>query len=173
MLNTSIFKWHSYLNSIKPAACASNYSGSVIFLFFFSLFLFCLWRDTYVCAFLELTSQIYTSGSVMCRPTLRLNKVSWKNYFTLAADPSLKIAKWNLIWAALFHLHVWEKHSVCLCIWILSPSTCLGFDFLTYSLAAFLLQCSVHCVVSHLLVSVSYLIPHVLPGNAGLTACFP
>lgn len=96
-----------------------------------------------------------------------------KNCFTLWADPSLKIAKWNLIWAVFFHLQVCEKHSVCLCIWILSPSTCLGFDFLTYSLAAFLLQCSVHCVVSHPLVSVSYLIPHVLPGNARLTACFP
>lgn len=84
------------------------------------------------------------------RPTLRQKKGVVKNYFTLRADPSLKIAKWNMIWATFFHLQVWEKHSVCLCIWILFPSTCLGFDFLTYSLAAFLLQCSVHCLVYHL-----------------------
>lgn len=81
---------------------------------------------------------------------------------TARAGPRLTTAKWNLIWTPLFHLQVLEKHNACLCIWILTPSTCLGFDFLTYSLAAFLLQCSVHCVVSHLLVSVSYLIPHVL-----------
>lgn len=125
------------------------------------LFFFVLLLEGYtsVCLFRVSVTGLHkwVSHRLGC-PTLRQNKVQWE-----IVSHWEQTSIWKYFSGIWFELcssssRCEEIHSVCLCIWILSPPTCLSFDFLTYSLAAFLLQCSAHCVVFHLLVSVSYLI---------------
>lgn len=119
--------------------------------------------------------QVDVSGSATSsgRPTLKRSKTQLKA-FGFERRPQLNSSTSRSE----------EKHGACLCVWILPsasqslpiplpPLTCLGFDFLTYSLAAFLLQCSALRVLSPVsLCSSPHLIPRVLPGSAGSQPVF-